>query len=267
VSSLAALLLAAGEGTRLRPLTQLRPKPLCPVGNVPLLDLALRRVESVVPTSPGSLAVNAHHLGEQVVAWAGERMHVSVEDPVALGTAGAVAAIAGWLDGRDLLVANGDAYFHGDVDVRSLVGGWDQERPRLVVVPDPDKADFAGGWRFAGISLLPARFVPALRPEPSGLYEEVWSRTDVDLVPVSTPYVDCGTPADYLRANLMTSGGEAVISSSAHVDGTVTRCVVWPDAVVHAGEELVDCIRARGHQGEDVTVQVTRDDGPWWVHR
>jgi NDP-sugar pyrophosphorylase family protein len=255
VTSLAALLLAAGEGTRLRPLTLLRPKPLCPVGNVPLLDLAVRRVASVVPVSPGDVAVNAHHLGEQIIAWAADRVHVSVEAPRALGTAGAVAALAGWIGGRDLLVANGDAFFQGDVDMRALVDGWDHERPRLVVVAEPDKADFAGGWRFAGVSLLPARFVPTLRAVPSGLYEEVWSRTEVDLFPVTTPYVDCGTPHDYLRANLMTSGGESVVDPSACVAGSVTRCVVWPGATVHEGEHLVDCIRARGRAGEDVTVE------------
>ncbi|HET7312704.1 MAG TPA: NTP transferase domain-containing protein [Mycobacteriales bacterium] len=254
MTSLAALLLAAGEGTRLRPLTQLRPKPLCPVGNVPLLELALRRVETVVPISTADVAVNAHHLGDQVVAWAGDRLHTSVEEPLALGTAGAVAAIAGWLDGRDVLVANGDAFFHGEVDMRGLVDGWDHERPRLVVVSEPAKADFPGGWRFAGISLLPARFVPALRAEPSGLYEEVWSRSDVDLFPTSTAYVDCGTPRDYLRANLLTSGGESVIDPTARVGGSVTRSVVWPGATVHPGECLVDCIRARGAHGEDVTV-------------
>ena len=257
MTSLAAFLLAAGEGTRLRPLTQLRPKPLCPVGNVPLLDLALRRVSSVVPVSASDVAVNAHHLGEQIVEWAGDRIHVSVEQPVALGTAGAVAAVSGWLDGRDVLVANGDTFFHGDVDMHGLVDGWDRERPRLVVVSDPGRADFDGGWRFAGISLLPARFVPALHAEPSGLYEEVWSRTEVDLFPTSTTYVDCGTPRDYLRANLLSSGGESVIDPSADVRGSVTRCVVWPGAVVHADEQLINCIRARWPDGPDVTVRAT----------
>jgi len=254
VSSLAALLLAAGEGTRLRPLTQLRPKPLCPVGNVPLLDLALERVASVVPATPSTVVVNAHHLGEQVLAWAGDRMQVSVEQPVALGTAGAVAAVSTWLDGRDVLVANGDAFFHGPVDVRGFLDGWDRERPRLVVVPTSGEEDFPGGWRFAGISLLPARFVPTLRPEPAGLYEEVWSRTEVDLVPASATYVDCGTPRDYLHANLLASDGESVVDPSADVRGSVTRCVIWPGAVVHEGEELVDCIRARGLDGGEVTV-------------
>jgi N-acetyl-alpha-D-muramate 1-phosphate uridylyltransferase len=256
VSAVAALLLAAGEGTRLRPLTTLRPKPLCPVGNVPLLDLALERVASVLPVTASAVAVNAHHLGAQVVAWAGDRLHISVEQPEALGTAGAVAALSSWIDGRDVLVANGDAYFHGDVDLRSFVDEWDRDRPRLVVVPTSGREDFPGGWLFAGISLLPARFVSTLRPEPSGLYEDVWSRTEVDLVPVSATYVDCGTPRDYLRANLLASGGKSVVDPSADVRGSVTRCVVWPGAAVHEGEDLVECIRARGADGGDLTVDV-----------
>jgi N-acetyl-alpha-D-muramate 1-phosphate uridylyltransferase len=256
VSSLAALLLAAGEGARLRPLTSLRPKPLCPVGNVPLLDLALERVASVLPVTDSTVAVNAHHLGEQVLEWAGQRLHVSVEQPVALGTAGAVAAVSPWLDGRDVLVANGDAFFHGPVDVRGFVDGWDRERPRLFVVPSSGRQDFPGGWLFAGISLLPSRFVRTLQPEPSGLYEVVWSRTEVDLVPALATYVDCGTPRDYLRANLMASGGASVVDPTAEVRGSVTRCVVWPGAVVHAGEQLVDCVRARCADGGDVTVNV-----------
>jgi N-acetyl-alpha-D-muramate 1-phosphate uridylyltransferase len=253
--TLAALLLAAGEGTRLRPLTSLRPKPLCPVGNVPLLDLALERVAAVVAVSPSTVVVNAHHLGEQLLAWAGDRLHVSVEQPVALGTAGAVAGVATWLDGRDVLVANGDAFFHGTVNMREFVDEWDGVRPRLVVVHAGGRpTDFPGGWLFAGISLLPARLVSGLRAEPSGLYEEVWSRTEVDLIPASATYVDCGTPHEYLRANLLTSGGASVVAPSADVRGSVERCVVWPDSVVHEGERLVDCIRARDDDGEDLTL-------------
>ena len=53
---LCAVVLAAGEGRRLRPLTELLPKALCPVGNVALLDHALRRVGGL---GPGDVAVNA----------------------------------------------------------------------------------------------------------------------------------------------------------------------------------------------------------------
>src|SRR6188508_754067 len=54
---LVGVALAAGEGRRLRPLTDHRPKPLCPVGNVALLDQALDRLSAATD----ALAVNLHH--------------------------------------------------------------------------------------------------------------------------------------------------------------------------------------------------------------
>ena len=58
------VVLAAGEGRRLRPLTELRPKALCPVDNVPLLDRALA---AVAPYADG-LAVNVHHHRDAMLA-------------------------------------------------------------------------------------------------------------------------------------------------------------------------------------------------------
>ena len=257
MSELAALLLAAGRGRRLRPLTDLRPKPLCPVGNVALLDRALDRAAEVVPATRSTMAVNAHHLADQVVGWAADRMHVSVEALAALGTAGAVGGIQGWLEHRDLFILNGHAFYASAVDVAGFVAGWDRVRPRLLVVQDPGQADFPGGWLFAGMSLLPGTVAAALPAEPAGLYEQVWSKVDVDLVPTSATYLDCGTPADYLHANLLTSGGASVVAPTAVVDGDIERCVVWPDAVVHRDEHLVDCIRARDAAGQDITVSAT----------
>ena len=62
----------------------------------------------------------------------------------------------------------------------------------------------------------------------------------LDLVDHDGPFVDCGTPADYLRANLLASGGASVIGPGAQVDpsAVVERSVVWAGAVVEAGEHL-----------------------------
>src|SRR5215210_2189123 len=98
--SLAAIVLAAGAGTRLAPLTRVRPKALCPVGDRPLVDHALGRVEAVVGTGPDRVAVNAHAYADQLAAHVAGRAFVSVEQPVALGTAGALAHLRPWLDGR-----------------------------------------------------------------------------------------------------------------------------------------------------------------------
>lgn len=251
--ALATLVLAAGEGSRLRPLTMLRPKPLCWIGDTTLLDLALARVAPVA-AGRDAVAVNAHHLADQIVSHLGDRATVSVEQPEALGTAGAVGALAGWVDGRDVLIANGDVFLAPEVDVARFVAGWDRRRPRLLVVADIEAPDFEGRWRFAGLSLLPAAAAARLPAEPLGLYEAVWRSTDLDLVPVDTTYVDCGTPSAYLRANLLHSGGRSVIGAGATVDGEVVRSVVWPAAVVRAGERLVEQIRAVDADGRAVTV-------------
>jgi MurNAc alpha-1-phosphate uridylyltransferase len=253
-ADLAALVLAAGTGKRLVPLTSLRPKPLCPVGHTTLLDLALERVATAVPPTALSTAVNAHHLSDQIVAHVGDRVHLSIEAPVALGTAGAVGALRQWLDGRNVLVANGDVAFDISLDLAGFVEQWDRERPRLLVVEDVGRADFEGRWRFAGVSLLPASTAAALTPEPGGLYEVVWNHAELDLVPVQATYIDCADPSAYLAANLMLSGGAAVVGDGAVVEGRVERSVVWPGSEVGPEEHLFEVIRARGRDGGPLTV-------------
>jgi N-acetyl-alpha-D-muramate 1-phosphate uridylyltransferase len=241
------VVLAAGAGTRLRPLTDVRPKALCTVGGRPLLDLALARVAGQVART----AVNAHHHAAQVqAAVAGRDVHLAVESPEALGTAGALGNLRGWVDGADVLLTNADAYYAEPAVVSGLVDGWDGERPRLLCVPG-GAPDVLGGVRYVGTALLPWWSVRDLAPEPSGLYEESWralhaaGRVEV-WVPPGLVAVDCGTPADYLRANMLASGGEPVVEPGAEVRGELVRSVVWADELVAPGERLVDAVRAAG---------------------
>src|SRR2546426_4251176 len=73
VNDLVGVVLAAGAGTRLRPLTDLLPKSLCPVAGVPLLDFALERVVDVT----SDVVVNAHHGAAAVAAHVGGRARLS----------------------------------------------------------------------------------------------------------------------------------------------------------------------------------------------
>jgi NDP-sugar pyrophosphorylase family protein len=238
----AGLVLAAGAGTRLRPITARRPKALCPVDGVALVDLAVDRVRSVVE----DVAVNVHHGRDAVLAHLGDRVHVSVEEPVALGTAGAVGALRGWIDGRPTVIVNADAWCVGGMD--ALVDGWDGERVRVLV---PGGGPLGPGSLIAG-SLLPWELARHLAAVPSGLYEAVWREAvgtgRLETVAQDGPFVDCGTPAAYLAANLAASGGRSVVSPGARVAGRVVRSVCWEDAVVGPDEVLVDAIRfsARG---------------------
>lgn len=281
VSGLAGVVLAAGAGRRLRPLTLLRPKPLCPVGDTTLLDRALGAVEQHVGRGSDHVAVNAHHLAGQVVAHVGARAHLSVEMPEVLGTAGALGALCGWLGGRDVLLLNGDTYLaprSGAPEhvLDGLLDGWDGEHCRLLVAPAgrsatgpgrfaagagrglrPDFSDSRGDWGYLGACLLPGDVVAGLPATPSGLYEELWQELDardlLDLNAFDGVAIDCGTPQDYLRANLHASGGESVVGAGAVVEGRLTRSVVWGGAWVGPDEDLVDVVRA-GDRERPVTV-------------
>jgi N-acetyl-alpha-D-muramate 1-phosphate uridylyltransferase len=249
--SLAAVVLAAGAGTRLRPLTLHRPKALCPVDDVPLVDHAIERVRPHV--AAGAIAVNVHHGRELLEAHLAGRVHLSVEEPQVLGTAGALGQLRGWIDGRDVLVTNADAWLRDDL--AGLVDGWDGERVRLLTVADEARPDFGGTDRYAGACLLPWRAVRDLAPVPSGLYEVCWRDEEaagqLELIRTTSTFIDCGTPRDYLLANLDASGGASIIGAGAVVEGEVIRSVVWSDGKVAAGERLVEAIRV----GADLTVQ------------
>lgn len=241
---LAGVVLAAGLGTRLQPLTSLRPKALCPLGPSTLLDHALERLASVGLRGPAHVAVNAHHRAAEIVAAAGDRATVSIE-PELLGSAGALGRLKDWLGSRPALVTNADAYLADPIG--PLLAGWDGDVLRLLVTPTSVPSDF-GSWRFAGCSLLSARMRQRLTARPSGLHEALW-RDEVEsgraeLVPYDGTFVDCGTPADYLAANLHQSGGRTVVGTGAVVTGTATRCVIWPNSVVGANERLVEVVRA-----------------------
>ncbi len=242
---LVAVILAAGLGTRLRPLTSLRPKCLCPVGDDTLLDLA---VASVRPHTR-HIAVNTHYLAGQVEAYvAGTEIHLSPEPDRLLGSGGALGHLRDWIEGRPVLVRNADAYLTDDLT--QLLDGWTGEHPRLLVRDIHRPADF-GTFRYVGACLLPGATVAALPDAVCGLYEKVWKPAwddgTLELVEARGDVVDCGTHADYWRANMLASGGESVIGEGAVIEGTVVRCVVWPGAHVGPDEHLVDVVRADRH--------------------
>lgn len=274
-----AVVLAAGEGTRLRPLTTHTPKALCPVGNQPLLDRALARLAAWGLQGPEQVAVNACHLAEQIMAAVDGRALVSVEDPPALGTSGAVANLRNWIAGRDVLVCNADAYLSGPTP-SDLTAGWDRVTVRMLVVPASDRPGEFGEsrrWRFAGMSLLPWRVVRELPLEPSGLVTTAWrpaeARGELDLLEHSGGYLDCGTPSDYLAANLSAAGDDSlihprakvkgqvihsVVGADAVVDGSLTDSVVWPGGYVGPDEHLIDAIRT----SQGITVTTHRQSFP-----
>ncbi len=119
-NSVKALVLAAGFGTRLRPLTDVVPKPLSSILGVSLLELALWRIAQVGITS---VAVNTHYHAEKITSLLRKKPlgfdpHVSHE-PEILGTGGVYNPLKSWLGKDDLLVVNGDIV--SDMNLSDLV--------------------------------------------------------------------------------------------------------------------------------------------------
>jgi NDP-sugar pyrophosphorylase family protein len=253
------VVLAAGEGRRLRPLTEVLSKALCPVGNVPLLDRALLRVAGLGLTGATTVAVNAAYLSEQIVRHVGDRAHLSVEPDGPLGTSGGLGRLRGWIDGRGALVGNADAYLADPArepgkDIAALLDGWSGETVRMLTKPVPPGG--TGGFtgrRFAGFSLLPWRYLRELTAIHGDLVRTVWrpaeTAGELELIAYDGFYLDTGTPADYLAANRHAAGGgnlidpaaditaavtESVVGAAARVTAPITRCVVWPGASVTA---------------------------------
>jgi aminoglycoside/choline kinase family phosphotransferase/dTDP-glucose pyrophosphorylase len=110
-----AMILAAGLGTRLLPLTEKRPKPLFPILGRPLIDILIRRLKSA---GCEAVIINTHHLAhvidEFVKAQAYGIRVVTRYEPTILGTGGAIKNIEDFWDDKPFLVVNGDIFTNID---------------------------------------------------------------------------------------------------------------------------------------------------------
>jgi len=135
-----AMVLAAGFGTRLRPLTNSIPKPLLPLGPHPLLvwNLLLLRKHGIT-----EVMMNLHYLGEQIQEVIGDghewglKVSYSVE-PALLGTGGGLKHVEPFFEGEPFLVINGDTIF--ELDLSALMAHHRQANAiaTMVLRDDPD---------------------------------------------------------------------------------------------------------------------------------
>jgi mannose-1-phosphate guanylyltransferase len=270
VPVLAAMVLAAGYGTRLRPLTDRCAKALFPVGDRPALAHVVDRLRAAgVPR----VVVNAHHRADDIGAFvATSRMGIAVsEEKELLGTAGGVARAAAALGNGDVIVWNADVLT--DVDLRALVAAQAlgeaeatlvvQMRPpgsgpvgvdgqgRIVRLRGERLADEVQGGEFLGISIVGAGLRATL-PEQGGLVEDVWlpalrAGATLRAFEHASLWHDIGTPGGYLAANLAWlrvrqlehwTGDGARVASAVRLD----ESVLGPRAVVVGSGPLARCV-------------------------
>ena len=134
------MILAAGEGRRMRPLTDTKPKPLIEVAGRPLLE---HHIEALVAAGITKLVINASYLAAQIVDFCGDgsrwgcRIHISLEDSP-LETGGGIIRALPLLDDAPFIVVNGDVFTDYPLSRLCAVELGD-DLAHLIMVPNPSQ--------------------------------------------------------------------------------------------------------------------------------
>lgn len=149
-----AMVLAAGRGERLRPLTDRLPKPLVEVQGKAMLDWALDRLAAIGVTDA---VVNLHHLSERIethLAGRGRPRIILSREEALLDTGGGVRAALGWLGAAPFYVVNGDVIWLDGLTpaLQRLADAWDDAAMDALLLLHP--AAFAHGCDGLGDFLM-----------------------------------------------------------------------------------------------------------------
>jgi MurNAc alpha-1-phosphate uridylyltransferase len=141
-----AIVMAAGLGERMRPLTMATPKPMLKLGGRPLIDYALDHIAAAgLPTT----VVNAHYLGDQVAAHVAGRpgIHLQREETL-LDTGGSACRALPVLGNGPFFAFNADTvYFDGQVPVLTrMAEAWDEAAMDALLLLVPTAQGEAGDY-------------------------------------------------------------------------------------------------------------------------
>lgn len=185
-----AMILAAGFGTRLSPLTRTVPKPMFPVMNRPILEHTLNLLRSF---GIREIVINLHHLSEKVAGYfgAGETLgatlHYSKEETI-LGTAGGIKAAQPFLEDGPFLVINSDIFV--DIDLNRVIEFHKEKRARLTLVLKPGD----GPGKFDPIEIDPGGRVVRFIGASSKNAPEIASRVTFTGIQIMEPEIFARIP-------------------------------------------------------------------------
>lgn len=274
-----ALVLAAGLGTRLRPLTFSRAKPAVPVAGTPLIRHLLT---GLVAQGVRQAVVNLHHRPETITAVIGDGVELGCQvrfswERVVLGSAGGPRHAAPLLGHRFFLI-NGDTLCNVDLGALLDAHRTHGAKVTLAVTANPDPARYGGviadsdgrvtGFAtrgdpgcpplFVGVQIADASAFDTLNdgvPAASvgGLYNRLAATPgQLRIHEVGDRFHDIGTPADYIAANRAVGrsrtqrnswvGRRGRLDSSARIDGSI----LWDDVTVGAHCRITNCILTDG---------------------
>lgn len=251
-----AMVMAAGKGTRLRPVTDLLPKPMAPVANRPVLHHILRLLQC---HGFDEVVLNLHHLPDVITSYLGDGSALGVDvryspEPELLGTAGGVKKNEDFLGTGTFLIMSGDALT--DIDLTGLLAAHrrhgsiatlavkEVSDPSLfgVVVTDDDD-------RVLGFQEKPSREearshlcncgIYVFEPEifsliPAGQFDDFGSRLFPDMLKQGIPFhahsfngywSDVGNLGEFYRGNTDALTGRVRVE----MPGREVRPGVWVD--------------------------------------
>ena len=263
-----ALVLTAGLGTRLRPLTDRRAKPAIPVAGEPMIR---RIVAWLVSQGVHDLVLNLHHRPETLTARVGDgadlqaRVRYSWEQPRVLGSAGGPRLARDILGADTFLIVNGDTLT--DVDLVQLAQAHAESGALVTMALVPNRefmryggvlldgggrvTGFAkrgpaseGSAHFIGVQIVSGRVFDSIRPgevasSVNGVYDRLMATQPgaVRGYLCEAEFWDVGTVEDYWRTSHAFAAREGEASSSAgyspRIDASarVTRSILWDDVV------------------------------------
>jgi mannose-1-phosphate guanylyltransferase len=278
-----ALILTAGLGTRLQPLTGVRAKPALPVAGEPMIR---RIIAWLVSNGVDDLVLNLHHRPETLTARVGDgrdlgaRVRYSWEVPRILGSAGGPRLARPIVGADPFLIVNGDTLT--DVDLARLADAHAASGAlvTLALVPNREFLRYGGvqldavgrvtgfvrrgrsaegSYHYIGVQIVAARVFDGIAPGEAassigGVYDAlIAARPDAVRAVVSdAAFYDVGTPADYWRTSHAFAAAEGRIFSSpgrgTRIDPSarVTGSILWDDVEVGAAAQLDECIATDG---------------------
>jgi N-acetyl-alpha-D-muramate 1-phosphate uridylyltransferase len=211
----ACMILAAGFGTRMRELTQTRPKPLIPVAGRPLIDHALEQARGA---GVGRIVVNGHYHADQMRSYLSGMTDVvfSEEQPEILDSAGGIRHALPLLEAETIFTLNADAVWSGPNALAALAAAWTPDTMDVLALMVPQSravgrqagGDFArdaqgriswdkAGEVYTGAQILKAQLLQGYPDGPFSLHE-VWRAAMARGRMFGTPYpghwADVGHP-------------------------------------------------------------------------
>ncbi|WP_295717936.1 N-acetylmuramate alpha-1-phosphate uridylyltransferase MurU [uncultured Halovibrio sp.] len=225
-----AMILAAGRGERLRPLTLETPKPLLPVGGRPMIQW---HIEALVRAGVPDIVINTAWLGERIEAELGDGAHLGARieysrEGEPLETLGGLRRALPMLTetGNEFLVINGDVWTDFDMAALATTPLGEDLDAHLVLVPNPahhSGGDFAlangritrdqgESLTFAGISRLSRRLIDSAPDEEDRLgpiLRTACQQGRVSGLRHDGHWVDVGTPERLETARTLAGSGAA----------------------------------------------------------